>query len=238
MPDTVTDINRASENFGTRLKARRKSFGLSVSDVSEQTHIIPDYITAIERLDEDALPAIGYTLGYVRTYAKALGMDGDVAVLDYKSDVAMTMILRRQWRLPRGFISAVSVASAAILIGVWYGTQSEAVATPTPVIDIAPQYTALQPEVPDMVEGLYTLRASAPTWVQIRSAQGTVDVSRIFITGETWQGATQGGFSVSVRDGGAVSLYDGPRLIGVLGEKGEPIRDLTLSIDLPTAERP
>ena len=247
MPDTVTDINRASENFGTRLKARRKSFGLSVSDVSEMTHIIPDYITAIERLDEDGLPAIGYTLGYVRTYAKALGMDGDVAVLDYKSDVAMTklplrnsphMILRRQWRLPRGFISAVSVASAAILIGVWYGTQSEAVATPTPVIDIAPQYTALQPEVPDMVEGLYTLRASAPTWVQIRSAQGTVDVSRIFITGETWQGAAQGGFSVSVRDGGAVSLYDGPRLIGVLGEKGEPIRDLTLSIDLPTAERP
>jgi len=247
MPDTVTDINRASENFGARLKTRRESFGLSVSDVSEQTHIIPDYITAIERLDEDALPAIGYTLGYVRTYAKALGMDGDVAVLDYKSDVAMTklplrnaphMILRRQWRLPRGFISALSVASAALIIGLWYGAQSEAIATPIPAVDIAPQYTALQPAAPEMTEGLYTLRANAPTWIEVRDGTGVVETSRIFITGETWQGQTQGGYTVSVRDAGAVVLYNGAELVGILGEKGEPMANLLLSLDLPTTDRP
>ena len=247
MPDTVTNIDRESNNLGARLLARRESYGLSVSDVSQLTNIIPEYITAIEALDQEALPAIGYTLGYVRTYAKALGMDGDVAVLDYKSDVAMTkiplrdaphVIFRRQLRLPRGFVSAVTVASAALLIGVWYGTQSEAIATPTPVIDIAPQYTALQPAEPEMTQGLYTLRATSPTWIQIRDAQGAVATSRIFVTGETWQGPTEGGFSVSVRDAGAVDFYDGAKLIGVLGAKGEPVQDLTLSIDLPTFDRP
>jgi len=238
MPHTILTSDRASENFGTRLKSRRESFGLSVSDVSELTHISKDYITAIERLDDTDLPAIGYTLGYVRTYAKALGMDGDVAVLEYKSDVAMTklplrdaphVILRRQWRLPRGFISAVTVASAALMIGVWYGTHSEAVATPTPVIDIAPQYTALQPATPEMTAGLYTLRASAPTWIEVRNVQGTVEVSRIFVTGETWQGSKDGGFSVSIRDAGAVSLFDGQKSIGALGEAGEYLAGLSLA---------
>jgi len=242
MPHTDLDINRASENFGARLQKRRESFGLSVSDLSVMTHVSEDYITAIECLDAATLPAIGYTLGYVRTYAKALGMDGDVAVSEYKSSVAMTklplrdaphMILRRQWRLPRGFISAMTVASVAMMIGVWYGTQSEAIATPTPVIDIAPQYTALQPAAPDMVEGLYTLKTSSPTWIQIRDAQGTVQISRIFRTGETWQGAIQAGFSVSVRDGGAVTLFDGKKAVGALGQMGEPISDFRLSGTLP-----
>lgn len=229
------------------MKMRRDAYGMSVSDVSELTHISPNYIRAIENMDQAGLPAIGYTLGYVRSYAKALGMDGDAAVLDYKSSLAMTklplrdaphVILRRQFRLPRGFFSALTVASAALMIGLWYGTQSEAIATPTPIIDIAPQYTALQPAAPEMVEGLYTLRASSPSWIQIRNAHGGMELSRIFITGETWQGPIQGGYSVSVRDGGAVSLYDGPTLVGVLGEKGEPIRGLTLSRDLPGFARP
>ncbi len=242
-----TNTIRSSDHFGARLSARRDRFGLSLSDMSEMTHIREDYLAAIEALDAQALPAIGYTLGFVRTYAKALGLDGDVAVKDYKADTSLTrlplrdaphVILRRHIRLPRGFLSALSVASAALLIGVWYGTQSEAIATPTPMVDIAPQYTAAEPAAPVMQEGLFTLRATAPSWVQIRNAQGTVEVSRIFVRGETWQGATAAGYSVSVRDAGAVELYDGPSLIGTLGAMGEPVSNLTFSRDLPTSERP
>lgn len=247
MPQAGTTFDRATEDFGTRLQSRRERFGLSVSDVSDMTNISPDYITAIEQLNAGALPAIGYTLGYVRTYAKALGMDGDVAVLDYKSDVAMTklplrdaphVILRRQLRLPRGFISAMSVAAAALVIGAWYSTQSVAIATPIPQIDISAQYTAQQPAAPDMQEGLYTLRTNAPSWIEIRDAQGVVEVSRIFVRGETWQGAVQAGYSVSVRDAGAVELYAGADLIGTLGPLGQPVENFALSIDLPTEDRP
>lgn len=242
MPNNVTTDFRSLDNFGARLLARRERFGMSVKDVSEATHVRPEYITAIERLDQDALPAIGYTLGYVRSYAKALGMDGDVAVKDYKSDVALTqlplrdaphVVFRRQFRLPRGFVSAMSVASAALLVGVWYGTQSEAIATPAPALNIAPQFTAHTPAAPIMQDGLFTLRTTSPSWIQISDAQGTVQISRIFITGETWQGPTAAGYSVSVRDAGAVELYDGAELLGTLGQAGEPITGYTLSQDLP-----
>ena len=237
--------------------ARRESFGLSVSDMSETTNIRPEFITAIERLDQASLPAIGYTLGYVRTYAKALGLDSDMAVKHFKADTALSqmplrdaphVIFRRHWRLPRGFVSALTVVSATAAIGLWYGSQSVAIATPQPLIDIAPQYTALAPAMPAMQEGLYTLRATSPSWIQIRDAQGSVEVNRIFVTGETWQGETQAGYSVSVRDAGAVQLYSGETLIGSLGAPGVPVQGLTLSLNvkaadlqtanLPSSERP
>lgn len=243
---TPTDI-RPSDHFGARLRARREDFGLSLADMSKTTNIRVDYLTAIEALDETSLPAIGYTLGYVRTYAKALGMDGNDAVLDYKSDTALAalplrdaphVILRRQLRLPRGFVSALSVASVALMIGVWYGTQSEAIATPTPFVDISTQYTAAEPAAPLMQDGLYTLRTTSPSWIQIRNAQGTVEVSRIFVKDETWQGAIAGGYSVSVRDAGAVELYDGAAFIGTLGARGEPVAGLALTRDVPAEDAP
>lgn len=247
MPHTNSTYVRSSETLGARLQARREALGLSVADMSKTTNIRADYITAIEGFDQAAMPAIGYTLGYVRSYAKALGMDGGCAVKDYKAATELTrlplrdaphLILRRHFRLPRGFVSALSVASAALMIGLWYGTQSEAVATPIPAVNIAAQYTALEPAVPLMQEGLFTLRTTSPSWIQIRDAQGAVETSRIFVRGETWQGEISAGYSVSVRDAGAVELYAGPKLIGTLGAMGQPVSELTLSRDLPGAERP
>ena len=241
-----TDI-RASDHFGTQLRVRREGFGLTVSDLAATTNIGEGFLRAIETLDEATLPAIGYTLGFVRTYATALGMDGDLAVKQYKADTEISrvplrdaphLILRRHIRLPRGFVSALSVASVFLLIGTWYGTQSEAIATPTPMVDISAQYTAAEPAAPVMHAGLFTLRTTAPSWIEVRDVQGSVEVSRIFVRGETWQGATAAGYSVSVRDAGAVELYDGPKLIGTLGAAGQPVSALTLSRDLPGAERP
>lgn len=237
---------RSSDDFGARLRARRENYGLSISDVSELTHIKTSYLSAIEALNEAALPAIGYTIGFVRTYAKALGMDGDMAVKDYKADTALIhmqlrdaphVILRRQLRLPRGSVSAISVASVALCIGLWYGTQSTAIATPTPLVDIAPQYTAAAPATPLMQPGLFTLRATSPSWIEVRDVRGVVEVSRIFVKGETWQGPRAAGYSVSVRDAGAVELYDGAELIGALGASGQPVAALTLSRDLPSDNR-
>jgi len=247
MPQTPRNAIRPSDHFGARLRERRDSFGLSLSDVAELTNIKIRYLAAIEALDETALPAIGYTIGYVRTYAKVLGLDPAISVKEYKADTSLTklplrdaphVILRRQLRLPRGSLSALSVAGFALCVSLWYGAQSEAIATPTPLVDIAPQYTAAQPAAPTLQAGLYTLRSTAPSWIEIRNVQGIVEVSRIFVRGETWQGPTGAGYSVSVRDAGAVELYDGAELIGALGQMGQPVSGLTLSRDLPTDERP
>jgi len=58
------------------LRAARKAMGLSYNDVSETTRIQPQFLCAIENLSKSELPSIGYVLGYVRSYAKAVGLDG------------------------------------------------------------------------------------------------------------------------------------------------------------------
>lgn len=237
MSDSDAIFPAGAEHIGERLRARREALELSVSDLSMSTHIRADYITAIERLDQASLPAIGYVLGFVRTYASALGLEGERAVADYKQDIALAdglplrgsphFVFQRKIRLPRGFASALSVVAFAAMMGVWYGVQTEAVAE-QPVSPTVLPLDVNTPTAPVMAEGLLTLRTTAPSWVQISNAGGDTLVSRIFVTGETWQGPIGGGYTVSVRDAGAVELFQGEQLIGPLGAKGEPLTDIPL----------
>ena len=227
-------------HIGLRLRARRDALGLSVSDLAAATHLREDYIVAIERLDQGSLPAIGYVLGFVRSYAKGLGMDADEAVTAYKQDVALVdgltlgksphFVFHRTIRLPRGFASAISVLAIAAMLGTWYGVKTEAFAEQTATPILLPQADIETPTAVIMEEGLLTLRTTSPSWVEISDAQGTRLVSRIFITDETWQGPADEGYRVSVRDAGAVELFDGPRLIGPLGAKGEPLSDVLIGV--------
>jgi len=225
-------------HIGERLRARREALDMSVSDVSKITHIREDYITAIERLDPDSLPAIGYVLGFIRSYAKGLGLNADEAVADYKRDIALAdgvatrgaphFVFRRTIRLPRGFAPALTVIAIAAMIGTWYGVKTEAVAEQTAMPIVLPRADIETPTGPILEEGLLTLRTNAPSWIEISDAQGTRLVSRIFVRDETWQGPANEGYRISVRDAGAVELYDGARHIGPLGAKGEPLSDVLI----------
>ena len=229
----------ATCHIGMRLRSRREALELSIADVSATTHLRPDYLTAIETLNTAALPALGYALGFVRTYARALGLDPAAAVADYKSDVAAPenlrlrdtphFVLQRRIRLPRGFAAAVGVVAIASMLGVWYGVQTETQAAPLAAPVIAQLAGDTAPAQPVMVDGLITLRTTAPSWVQIRDAGGNVIVSRIFVTGETWQGPAAGGYTVSVRDAGAVERFIGPDAQGPIGKPGEPLKDVALN---------
>lgn len=228
----------ANKHIGQTLHARRLELGLSVSDIAATTHLREDYILAIERLDQEALPTIGYVLGFVRSYAKGLGLDPKQIVAQYKEDAALAdslalhgsphFVFRRQIRLPRGFAPALSVLAAVALLGTWYGLNTAAVAEPTPSSILVPLDDIETPVSPIMEEGLFTLRMTAPSWIEITNANGTPIISRIFVSGETWQGPSDEGYMVSVRDAGAVELFDGTQLVGPLGAKGEPLSQVLI----------
>ena len=58
-------MSEAAQHIGETLRARRVELGLSLSDIAQTTHLREDYIMAIERLDQESLPAIGYVLGFI-----------------------------------------------------------------------------------------------------------------------------------------------------------------------------
>jgi cytoskeleton protein RodZ len=74
-------------DIGAALRAARTFRGLTTQDVADATRIRLSYIDALEDLRLEELPSRPFTIGYVRAYAQLLGLDGEAAVLRFKSDV-------------------------------------------------------------------------------------------------------------------------------------------------------
>jgi cytoskeletal protein RodZ len=110
-------------NIGAALRAVREFKGLSLEDVAETTRVRRAYLAAIEDMRMEALPSRPFTIGYVRAYALALGVDGDTAVRRFRQDVpdpdqALPEPLGVQsGRDPR--LMLVGVAGAAIIAAIF-----------------------------------------------------------------------------------------------------------------------
>lgn len=66
--------------LGEEFRAAREARGLSLSDVSEQIHIRSVYLQALENEDWSAIGAPVYARGFIRTYARFLGLDPESAI--------------------------------------------------------------------------------------------------------------------------------------------------------------
>ena len=74
------DLSKIKEDFadvGKTIAAARKEKGLTIEKISARIHIRKLYLQAIEKGNLEVLPGGIYTLGFVKTYAKFLGLDGD-----------------------------------------------------------------------------------------------------------------------------------------------------------------
>jgi cytoskeletal protein RodZ len=70
--------------FGRYLLRERELRGLSADDVARVTRLAPAVIEAIEAGDSDRMPPRGYLVGYLRSYAGAVGLDADDVVLRFQ----------------------------------------------------------------------------------------------------------------------------------------------------------
>jgi cytoskeletal protein RodZ len=68
-------------SLGETLRQARLDRGVSVAEAEQETHIRRRYLEALESEDYGALPAQVYTRGFIRTYARYLGLDPE-ATLD------------------------------------------------------------------------------------------------------------------------------------------------------------
>ena len=74
----------APRPVGEHLRAAREERGMDRQDVADQLHLRPTIIKAIEESDYETMPADLFLKGYVRSYARLTGQDGDelIARLD------------------------------------------------------------------------------------------------------------------------------------------------------------
>ncbi len=72
-------------SFGRYLQAVRLEKKISLEQVSQQTRIGLGNLLLIEQEDFEQLPAEVYVKGFLRSYAKAVGADGDEVIRRYES---------------------------------------------------------------------------------------------------------------------------------------------------------
>ncbi|HLS58763.1 MAG TPA: RodZ domain-containing protein [Paracoccaceae bacterium] len=63
--------------LGDELRGERATLGKSLLDVQRDLRIRAEYLAAIENCDASAFPQPGFVAGYVRSYARYLGLDPD-----------------------------------------------------------------------------------------------------------------------------------------------------------------
>ncbi len=70
-------------SFGDKLKREREMRGITLEEISEATKIGTRSLRALEEEHFDQLPGGIFNKGFVRSYAKFLGLDEEQAVADY-----------------------------------------------------------------------------------------------------------------------------------------------------------
>lgn len=148
------DAKEAQEAVGKLLFDTRKSQGLEVSDVARVLRISQKYLEAIEDGRNSDLPGTAYAIGFVRSYAEHLNLDGAEIVRRYKDEdkaLGDKTQLSFPKPIPEGGVPGAAVLGLGVVIalvayGVWYyNSNSDDVVVAR--VDPVPEHMAATPEV-------------------------------------------------------------------------------------------
>lgn len=131
-PESAAEITIAQEMYGesvsdTLIRARQQ-LGQDLRSIAEVLCIRFSYLDAIERGQYENLPGPTYAMGFVRTYAEYLGLDGDQIVDRFKSEVegidSQTKLHfptpAPEGKMPGGAVFLVAALLFAGAYGVWF----------------------------------------------------------------------------------------------------------------------
>jgi cytoskeleton protein RodZ len=120
--DYYTDIA-----VGEILRRTRVHYNQTLDDVSAYLRIRASQLEAIEKGDLSQLPGRVYVIGYIRTYAEYLGLDGEKMVAVFKQQAGGKNnkpelhfpVPASESKAPNLYIIFGSLAVLALVIGVW-----------------------------------------------------------------------------------------------------------------------
>lgn len=130
--ETADDSDR-SPQVGALLRASRLRVGEDLREVSDNLCIRFLYLEAIEECRYEDLPGDTYAIGFIRSYAEHLGLDGEEVIRRYRLEKASSKRLSDlsfptpvpESGVPRGAIVLVGVVLAVLVYGGWYATTTD-----------------------------------------------------------------------------------------------------------------
>ena len=124
--------------IAAELYEARTRYGLDLADVADELRIGYDQLVALEEGRFDDLPGPPYIIGFLRSYAAYLGLDGDDVVRRFKAEAADFTARHKlefpspveEGRVPTGALIGLTLMLAvAAYVGWYYVTSVDSVAT-------------------------------------------------------------------------------------------------------------
>ena len=125
--DAFAAVEQGTARVGEVLANARAARGVEIEDVAANLRIREEFLVAIEAGLYEELPGPTYALGFVRSYANYLGLDGEEAVRLFKGEregAAGKAHLSfpepvSESRIPRGAVLLISLILAITAYGGW-----------------------------------------------------------------------------------------------------------------------
>jgi cytoskeleton protein RodZ len=150
-PLTDADGLLAAPRAGADLRAARDRLGWSIEDVSAALRIRLPHLEALEEGRIDLLPGNAYAVGFLRTYARTLGLDPEEIARRFKAE-ASEVNRRTELVFPAPMPQRGVPAGAVILLGVvlaigayagWYRLSGEGRLPPETVTPVPERLATL-----------------------------------------------------------------------------------------------
>lgn len=188
----VADIQDYGDvDAGAVLRRAREHYGLSLDDVEKHLHIRRSYLEAIEQNQPDVLPGRVYAIGFIRSYAEFLGLDGGKIIQIYKRHLHEkdrpefhVPIEASESKLPSPRILAASAAVLVLVVGLFIVMQGHETDNEVPKADIVLSAVDQKPLEPQLEIDFTTLGQIAPaagTMPLMDEAEAEEKPSRIVI---------------------------------------------------------
>jgi hypothetical protein len=131
--DELADRGAVFE-IGRTLREARTRLGLDLAEVERRTRIQARFLVALEEERFELLPGDAYARGFLRSYAEALGLDGQLFLDEYKArfgERAQSALAppRQVERMRRPALPALVLASVVLAIAGLAGLLSSACGT-------------------------------------------------------------------------------------------------------------
>lgn len=221
-------------DIGTKLHEARVNRGVSLTHISSVTKMSSHVLDRIESGKFDQLPGGLLTRGYLRAFAREVGLDPEEIVNEYRAQYEATSIEDEPFKLPRsgyqetepsmGPALAVAIAVAIIMYVAARPAQTPsdiAVDAVVAAIDVDTTPSVEPAAAPaDAVQ--IELQPQAECWVSA-TADGRPVIYRLMRPGERETITARAEVVLRVGDAGALEYVVNGRAGRVLGSSGEPV---------------
>jgi cytoskeletal protein RodZ len=120
----VEAMETGAKRTGAMLAAARAAAGIELADIAKETRVPLRHLRALERDDHEAMPALPYAIGFVKAFARAVGLDPEAIAVQFRAETSkiahspspVTLEPLDERRLPSGALVAASLAAVVLVV--------------------------------------------------------------------------------------------------------------------------